>query len=173
MAQNLPPTMPQFSSSPNPSPAPPPPNVDPEPVGMILVRLPLALLLGVVAAVVCGVLWGLLAYFTESIFLYGAIAIGGVVSFAITSAFKRITWPIALLMFFPALLLTVGSVLFGDLLFYVLVVMKEFEVGFLDAALTVLENVVEIATDKDEAASYIFALIGAGLGFFGAVRRGA
>ena len=62
-------------------------------------------------------------------------------------------------------MLTVVSVLFGDLLFYTLVVMKEQSLPFsLDLVMEVLRNFVAIETDSEGGlASVAFALIGAGI----------
>src|SRR5687768_17322563 len=72
-------------------------------------------------AVVAGALgWGLLAYLTDSVFVLAAIVIGFIVAFAITFPFKRISIPLAFLLFFPTAALTVLTVILGDYIYYTL-----------------------------------------------------
>jgi hypothetical protein len=74
-----------------------------------------ALAIGV--TLLCAVVWGVLAYFTNSIFLYAAIGIGLVISWALTAGFRTVTTPVRVLMFLPAIVLTLVSVSLGDLIF--------------------------------------------------------
>ena len=124
-------------------------------------NFPQGLLFGVGAAVAGGLAWGLVAYAIQRIFLWGAIGIGFLVGKAVVHGMGKVTWPGRILMG----VLTVASVLFGDLLFYTLVVMKEQSLPFsLDLAMEVLRNFVAIETDSEGGLFSVgFALIGAGI----------
>jgi hypothetical protein len=67
--------------------------------------------------------------------------------------------------------LTLVSVSLGDLIFYTLGAMREFDVSLSEAALVVLENAVEILSDPEEVKTYIFGGLGALLGVFSGMRR--
>src|ERR1700688_4587771 len=87
---------------------------------------PNGLVLGIGAAALGGIAWGLVAYGINRIFLYGAILIGYFVAAAVlkgtgkVTRFGQVAIPI----------LTVTSVLFGDAIFYTLIVMKDQHVPF-------------------------------------------
>lgn len=121
------------------------------------------LVLGIGAALVGGLVWGLIAYFLHYIFLYGAILIGYFVAWAVIKGTGKIT---------PAgqisiALLTVASVLFGDALFFVLVVMKADATPFSGKLVSaVLTHFWQIETKGNGALSVIFGLIGAGFAVF-------
>lgn len=154
------------------SPLMPPPNPtiqDLERPFLISLIISGALALGI--TLVCAVVWGVLAYFTNSIFLYAAIGIGLAISWASTAGFRTITTPVRVLMFLPAIVLTLVSVSLGDLIFYTLDAMREFRVGLGDAAFVVMEHAVEILSDPEEVKTYIFGGLGALLGVFSGMRR--
>lgn len=136
-----------------------------------LISLIISGTLAVGATLLCAVAWGVLAYFTHSIFLYAAIGIGLVIALATTAGFRTITTPIRVLMFLPAIALTLVSVSLGDLIFYTLDAMREFNVSLGEAALVILENAVEILSDPEEVKTYIFGGLGALLGVFSGMRR--
>lgn len=118
-------------------------------------------LYGVGAALAGGLAWGLVAYAINYIFLWGAIGIGFVVGKAVVHGMGKVTWPGRILIG----VLTVASVLFGDLLYYTLVVMREQNLPFSTGlVMEILANFWEIETDSDGGlASVAFALIGAGI----------
>jgi len=124
-------------------------------------NFPQGLLFGAGAAVAGGLAWGLVAYAFNRIFLWGAIGIGFLVGKAVVHGMGKVTWPGRILMG----VLTVASVLFGDLLFYALAVMKEQNLPFsMGLVMEVLQNFVAIETDSEGGlASIAFALIGAGI----------
>lgn len=136
-----------------------------------LISLIISGMLAVGATVLCALLWGVLAYFTNSIFLYAAIGIGLVIAWATTAGFRVVTTPLRVLMFLPAIGLTLVSVSLGDLIYYTLGAAREFDVNLLEAALAVLDNAVEILSDPDEVKTYIFGGLGALLGVFSGMRR--
>ncbi|MBP7999900.1 MAG: hypothetical protein KA314_05175 [Chloroflexi bacterium] len=138
-----------------------------------LVRLPVAFILSGVVVVLSGLIWGAIAYFTESIYVMIAILIGIGVTFALTFPFKRVPFLLGLILLLPAMGLTIMAVLWGDFIFYTLVTMNEFNMEVLDAAARVARYFIGIAiTDEGESlASIAFAVIGAILGFVNAIRR--
>src|SRR5258705_4833502 len=88
---------------------------------MITPNYPNGLVLGLGAAAVGGLAWGLVAYGLNYIFLYGAILIGYLVAASVlrgtgkVTRFGQIIIPV----------LTIASVLFGDSIFYTLIIMKK------------------------------------------------
>ena len=125
---------------------------------------PNGLILGIGAAAVGALAWGLVAYAINYIFLYGAIIIGYFVAAGVikgtgkVTRFGQIIIPI----------LTVASVLFGDAIFYTLIVMKQEHVSFSGKLLqTIVVNLWEIES-KGGIASLIFALVGAGYAIYSA-----
>jgi len=125
---------------------------------------PNGLVLGIGAGALGGLAWGLIAYAINYIFLYGAILIGYFVAGGVikgtgkVTRFGQIAIPI----------LTVASVLFGDAIFYTLIVMKHEHVPFSAKLLnTVVQHLWEIES-KGGVASLIFALVGAGYAIYAA-----
>lgn len=156
---------------PAPEPVPAAPSVVSNVGPPFLVRFFLAGVYGVGAMLLGAVIWGLVAYFLNSIFLVGAFFIGGLVTLAIASPFHRISVPLGILLFLPAVGMTLISIVMGDLLFYTLSAMKEFDMSFMEAAFAILENADKLLTSSDQAGSYIFGGLGAVLAFFNVVRR--
>ncbi len=119
----------------------------------------LRLVLGIAAAAVGGLAWGLLAYAINYIFLYGAILIGYLVAAAVLKGTGKVT------RFGQVIIpvLTVASVLFGDAIFYTLIVMKHESVPFSGRLLNaVVLRLWEIEREGNGVATLIFALVGAG-----------
>jgi hypothetical protein len=135
-----------------------------------LLRLVASGFLSVGAVLVSALGWGFLAYFTDSIYVFVAIVIGFIVAFAITFPFKRVSIPLAFLLFFPTAALTILSVLLGDYLYYVLSAMKQMDWSLTESAVTVAANYMDIV-GKDSIASILFAAFGTLVGFFNAVRN--
>lgn len=124
---------------------------------------PNGLALGIVAAVGGGIAWGLIAYGINRIFLYGAILIGYAVSWCVIKGTRKVTRFGQILV--P--ILTVGSVLFGDAIFYTLVVMKSQQVPFSGSLLKeVLAHLWEIEMQGNGVLTLIFALVGAGYALY-------
>ncbi len=126
---------------------------------------PNGLALGIAAAALGGLAWGLVAYAINYIFLYGAILIGYFVAAGVlkgtgkVTRFGQIIIPI----------LTVASVLFGDAIFFTLIVMKGEHVRFSGKLLNVIVlHLWEIERKGNGVASLIFALIGAGYAVYSA-----
>lgn len=163
--------------SPSPLPFEPQVHVTQTPSGSSLtyfaLRLPLAFILSGIVVVLSGLLWGALAYLTESIYFMIAIVIGIAVTFAVTFPFKRVPLLLALLLFLPSLVLTVIAVLWGEYLFYTFSLMNETGMGLMDALERVARFFIRFAITEDgeSISSIVFALIGAVLGFISSARK--
>lgn len=126
---------------------------------------PNGLVLGAGAAVVGGLAWGLVAYAINYIFLYGAILIGYFVAAAVLKGTGKVTRFGQIII--PVL--TVLSVLFGDAIFYTLIVMKHQQVPFSGKLLNaIVMHLWEIESKGNGALSLIFALVGAGYALYSA-----
>jgi hypothetical protein len=126
---------------------------------------PNGLALGIGAAAVGGLAWGLVAYAINYIFLYGAILIGYFVAAGVLKGTGKVT------RFgqFIIPLLTVASVLFGDVIFYTLIVMKHQNVPFSGRILNVIVvHLWEIESKGSGALSLLFGLVGAGYAVYSA-----
>ena len=126
---------------------------------------PNGLVLGLGAAAVGGIAWGLVAYGINRIFLYGAILIGYFVAAAVikgtgkVTRFGQIAIPI----------LTVASVLFGDVIFYTLIVMRHQNVPFSGRILNaIVAHLWEIEKEGSGVLSLLFGLVGAGYALYSA-----
>lgn len=136
--------------------------------GFSLGRLILGLLMAVAAVVASAIAWGLLAYATNSVYFIAALAVGAAVSFTITYPFPRTSTLLAILLFVPAVLLTVTAVLLGDYLYYVLNFMAE-GADFAEAAAVVAVYFLELAAE-DSLISIVMAVVGTIIGFVNAIR---
>lgn len=126
---------------------------------------PNGLVLGVAAAALGGLAWGLVAYAINYIFLYGAILIGYLVAAGVIKGTGKVTRFGQIII--PAL--TVASVLFGDAIFYTLIVMKHRNVPFSGQLLNaVVTHLWEIESKGGGALSLLFALVGAGYALYSA-----
>jgi hypothetical protein len=131
----------------------------------IVPNYPNGLLLGIGAALLGGVAWGLVAYGIHRIFLYGAILIGYLVSIAVIKGTQKVTRFGQLII--PVL--TVASVLFGDAIFYALEVMKSEGIPFSGKLLkAIVVNLWEIEQESSGILSLVFALVGAGYALYAA-----
>ena len=126
---------------------------------------PNGLVLGLGAAAVGGLAWGLIAYAINYIFLYGAILIGFLVARGVIKGTGKVTRFGQLII--PVL--TVASVLFGDAIFYTLIVMKDRHVPFTGKLLSmIIMHLWEIESKGSGVLSLIFGLVGAGYALYSA-----
>jgi hypothetical protein len=126
---------------------------------------PNGLILGAAAAALGGLAWGLVAYGINRIFLWGAILIGYLIAMAVIKGTGKVTRFGQIMI--P--LLTVASVLFGDSIFYTLIVMKEQHMAFSGKLLTaIITHLWEIETKDNGVLSLLFALVGAGYALYAA-----
>src|SRR6266403_464317 len=126
---------------------------------------PNGLVLGIAAAALGGLAWGLVAYAINYIFLYGAILIGYFVAGGVlkgtgkVTRFGQVIIPI----------LTVASVLFGNAIFYTLAIMKHEGAPFSTKLLgAVLSHLWEIESAGGGVLTILFALVGAGYALYAA-----
>ena len=132
---------------------------------MITPNYPNGLVLGLGAAALGGLAWGLLAYGLNRIFLYGAILIGFAVAKGVIKGTGKVT------RFGQVIIpvLTVASVLFGDAIFYTLMVMKEEHVAFSGRLLkAVVVHLWQIEMHGSGVLSVLFGLVGAGYSLYSA-----
>ncbi len=123
-------------------------------------NLPNGLLFGSLAAIAGGIAWGLVAYFLNYIFLWGAILIGMMVCWAVFKGIGKINTAGKV----AAFLLTVASVIFGDAIFYTLALARQEKIPIsLELLKEILANIVSIETTGSNIISVAFALIGAGI----------
>ena len=126
---------------------------------------PNGLVLGLAAAAVGGLAWGLVAYAINYIFLYGAILIGYFVAAGVIKGTGKVTRFGQLII--PCL--TLASVLFGDAIFYTLIVMKEEHIAFSSRLLKVVVlHLWQIEMQDSGVLSLLFALVGAGYALYAA-----
>jgi hypothetical protein len=124
---------------------------------------PNGIALGVGAALVGGVAWGLVAYGIHYIFLYGAIVIGYFIAVAMIKGTKKVT----LFVQISIPILTIASILFGDVIFFILSYMKETGNPFSGKLfMAVVSNLWKIESESGNALSLVFGLIGAGVSVF-------
>jgi hypothetical protein len=118
-----------------------------------------------VAALLGGLAWGLVAYGINRIFLYGAILIGYFVSWGVIKGTRKVTRFGQVIV--P--ILTGASVLFGDAIFYTLAVMRSEKVPFSAQLLkAILVHLWEIESKGGGALTLFFALVGAGYALYAA-----
>jgi hypothetical protein len=121
--------------------------------------------LGLGAAAVGGLAWGLIAYAINYIFLYGAILIGFMVATGVIKGTGKVTRFGQIII--PVL--TVASVLFGDAIFYTLIVMKEEHIAFSARLLkAVVVHLWQIEMQGSGVLSLLFGLVGAGYSLYSA-----
>jgi hypothetical protein len=124
-------------------------------------NLPRGLLFGVVAALAGSLAWGLVAYAINYIFLWGAVLIGFLVGKAVYRGIGKINLVGQAMVF----VLTILSVMFGDVIFYTLSVMKAENIPFsMDLVTAIVTHFWEIETsEKGGVMSILFAIVGAGV----------
>ncbi len=132
---------------------------------MITPNYPNGLVLGLGAAAVGGLAWGLVPYELNYIFLYGAILIGYLVAAGVLKGTGKVTRFGQIII--PVL--TIASVLFGDAIFYTLIVMKQEHVAFSGKLLNaIVVHLWDIESKGNGVLSLIFGLVGAGYALYSA-----
>lgn len=133
-----------------------------------------ALLIGLGAVFLGAIVWGLLAYFTERIFVYVAVLIGMGISYAMISPFRK---PVAKAVLFslvvPAILFTLLSLELGNTIATIILFQREFDVPLGDAISLGFEVIFskEWLTSSDHILTVVFGVLGAGLGFYNTLKR--
>jgi hypothetical protein len=110
----------------------------------------------------------LIAYFANSVYVMVAIIIGLAVAYAIVMPLQPIHKAVALLFFPVAAAATLLAILLGEMLYVVLVLIRDSQYTFLEAFTATVEGIGEILQMKDTLASGVLGLIGAVVGFFAA-----
>jgi hypothetical protein len=132
---------------------------------MITPNYPNGLVLGLGAAALGGLAWGLVAYGLNRIFLYGGILIGYLVAAAVLKGTGKVTRFGQIII--P--MLTIASVLFGDAIFYTLAIMKQEHLAFSAKLLkAVVLHLWEIEIEGSGVLTLLFALVGAGYALYSA-----
>jgi len=127
-------------------------------------NFPNGLLFGVLAAAGGSLAWGVVAWTLKRIFLWGAILIGYLVAWAVIKGMGKVTRAGQVLVF----LLTIASVLFGDVIFYTLVLMEKLKRPFsAELVAAVMANFWQVVTSAGGGiASVLFAFVGAGYALY-------
>jgi hypothetical protein len=126
------------------------------------------LLFGAIAALAGALAWGLVAYGLNRIFLWGSVLIGLMIAKALFYGMGKVNIVGQAAVF----VLTVASVLFGDVIFYTLSVMKSENVPFSFKIVSYLvTHLVEIESEGNGIITVLFALFGAGYVVYAAARR--
>lgn len=133
-----------------------------------------ALLIGLGAVVLGAIVWGLLAYFTERIFVYVAILIGMGISYAMISPFRKpVSKPILFSLVVPAILFTLLSLELGNLITFVIFLQREADIPLGQAISFGFETLfsAEWLKSLDHLLTVVFGVLGAGLGFYNTLKR--
>jgi hypothetical protein len=116
------------------------------------------LALGLLAALAGSIAWGFVTYWLERIFVWAAIGIGFLIGFAFNKGAGKIENVGRIIV----AMLTVLSVLFGDAIFFTLVLMKEWNLPFsMELLELVITKFTELESESTGYATYLFALAGA------------
>jgi hypothetical protein len=159
-----PPIEPQPAAAPAPAAAP-----EPEPKPLPL-RFFFSLAWGTFAIAAGAAVWGLAAYFSNSIYWIIAVFLGLAVSAAILLPLAPMRKAVALLFLPVAVGGTLLSILLGETLFTILALMRDYQASFPDALSAAVEGIREIVAMEDTLLSLGVGLVGSVIGFFGAWR---
>jgi hypothetical protein len=120
---------------------------------------PNGIALGIGAALLGGIAWGLVAYGLHRVFLWGAILIGFAIAWGAVKGTKKVTLFVQVMI--P--ILTIASVILGDAIFYLLTVMKDENLPFTQKLfLAVVAHLWELEKESQGGLFSVgFALVGA------------
>ncbi|ABX07381.1 MAG TPA: hypothetical protein DEF47_00755 [Herpetosiphon sp.] len=133
-----------------------------------------ALLIGLGAVVLGAIVWGLLAYFTERIFVYVAILIGVGISYAMISPLRKpVAKPVLFSLVIPAILFTLLSLELGNLITIIIFLRREIDIPLGEAISYSLEAFfsAEWLKSQDHILTIVFGVLGAGYGFYNMLKR--
>jgi hypothetical protein len=140
--------------------------------GSLMASLVAGPALGLVVVLIGAVVWGVIAYFTDTVYFIIPLAVGFAVASALLLPFKHKPILLAALLFVLCVVLTMMSALLGDYVYYTLVYARDAATSLPESATMIAQHFVEIATDSpDTVKSVGLAAIGALLGFINAMRR--
>lgn len=134
-------------------------------------KLLIALGLGVLAIVVGGLLWAVLAYFLERLSLAIALGIGAAIALAYAFPFRPVTIRKAVILFLPCVASTLLSILLGAYILTVLLVSHEFQAPLIDAAKLVASNFEVVLKAPNTAVGLFLGSIGAIFGYLSVIRQ--
>lgn len=118
------------------------------------------ILFGVAAALAGSIAWGLIAYGLNRIFLWGGVFIGSFIAFAMFKGMGKINLVGQALV----VILTIASVIFGDVIFFTLFFMKSENIPFsMNLLGIVLKNLVDL--EKESGGGFLTI----GVALFGAI----
>jgi hypothetical protein len=144
------------------------PQSQPQPLSL---RVFFALALGTLALVLGAVIWGLVGYFSNSVYVIIAVLIGMALAAAMLLPLRPIQKKIALIFLPIAIIATLLSILLGEMLYVVLFLMRDYEATLGEALLATVDALGEILSSSDTVMSGILGLVGALVGFFSIWRR--
>jgi hypothetical protein len=142
----------------------------PEPQPLSL-RFLFALALGTLTLAVGAVVWGLVAYFSNSVFFIIAVFIGMAAAAATLLPLRPIRKSTALVFLPVAILGTLASIMLGESIYVVLFLMRDTQATLAEALTAVADGLGEILSSSDSVTSGIFGLIGSVVGFFSIWRQ--
>ncbi len=112
------------------------------------------------------VIWGLVAYFSNSVYVIIAFFLGLVVAAAILLPLHPIHKAVALIFLPIAIAGTLLSILLGESLFTVLVLIRDYQASIPEALTAVADGLGDILAAKDAGIGLVLGLIGGVIGFF-------
>jgi hypothetical protein len=112
------------------------------------------------------VIWGLVAYFSNIVYVIIAVFIGLVVSSAILMPLSPMHKAVALIFLPVAVAGSLLSILLGESLFTILYLIRDNHASVIEAVTATLDNFGGILALKDTKASLALGLIGALIGYF-------
>lgn len=133
-----------------------------------------ALLIGLGAVVLGAIVWGLLAYFTQRIFVYVAILIGVGISYAMISPLRKpVSKAVLFSLVVPAILFTLLSLELGNLITFVMTFQRDFEIPLGESISLAFDFMLseEWLPTQDHILTVVFGLLGAGYGFYNNLKR--
>jgi hypothetical protein len=132
----------------------------------LLLRVLFSTAWGTLAIVVGAAIWGLVAYFSNSVYVVIAFFLGMIVASAILLPLKPIHKALALVFLPVAVIATLLSIVLGESLFTVLILIRDFQATVPEALTTVVDNLGEIFAAQDTLISLALGLVGGLIGFF-------
>lgn len=135
----------------------------PEPLPL---RILFSLALGSFTMVLGTVIWGLVGYFSDRVFLILGLLIGIGAAAAILLPLRPVSKRTARILLPVVIIAALASILLGELLYIVLFMMRDFHSTPMEAILSVLKSLGEVLASSDSVMSGILGLIGAVGGFF-------
>ena len=148
----------------NPAPESPPSE------SSFIVRLITGLFITAIVMVLSALAWGGIAYATQQVFVLAAIVIGFAVSFGLSYPFSRVSIPLMILLVVPTLILTILTVLAGNMVYYTLLIADAQQLSYSEALTAAIVDYELLLNSSNTIQSVVIACIGALLGVFNLAR---